>query len=100
MNVETKPVPTTPTRPARGGHRGFSRLRLPRRDPHRANSSVVRVHIGRARRLYAYRVQGVATVGDRVAIDTPHSGTLVTPVVALGRGGYVGPLQTAILIGS
>jgi hypothetical protein len=95
MFIDTKPS-TTP-RPLRSVRTRVGRVLSPRRQGH--PSTVVRVSLSAYRsKLYAYRCDGTARVGDMVRVVTPLKGPMVVPVVALGRGGYMGPLKRAELI--
>ena len=91
---------TRPISRRRGDGLGELRHGMRRRAQAPESESIVRVWFGgRSRRLYAYRVMGAAAVGDLVeVVDAPVSGTVVVPVVALGRGRYRGPLKPARVI--
>jgi hypothetical protein len=91
MKVETRPS----TRPRRQQDTVPGRVarRAAQHEPER--DVVVRVPLGD--HLYAYLCRG-AKVGDMVEVDSPITGTTATTVVALGRGGYMGPLKRARLI--
>lgn len=69
-----------------------------RRRSHGAPETVIRVRFWRKGQLYAYSVRGSAQVGSIVEVDSPYSGTVALRVVALGRGGYSGPLRFAKLV--
>jgi len=98
MFIDTKPS-TTPhptTTPGRRRGRHLGRVLNPRRQGH--GSTVVRVRFSPYSRLYAYRANGQASVGDSVRVDSPLSGPVVLTVEALGRGGYMGPLKSCEVV--
>jgi len=64
----------------------------------RRRSKIVRIQLWPAGKLYAYRCDRRTRTGDVVVVDTPYSGVLERHVMYLGRGGYFGPLQPAILV--
>lgn len=68
------------------------RRRAPASEP-----DAIRVRLGIFRRQYAYSCPG-ARLGDVVRVAAPFSGVVETTVVALGRGGYHGPLKRAELV--